>query len=223
MQHYDALRREMVEHHVRGRGISDLLVLEAMGKVPREAFVAGHLKESAYADCPLPIGEGQTISQPYIVAYMIEAMELKGGEKVLEIGAGSGYAAAVMAEIAGEVFAIERIGPLAEQAASNLAAAGYRDVRVKQADGTLGWHEEAPFDAILVSAGAPSVPEALKTQLAEGGRLVLPVGAARTIQKLVRITRRDRTRFETTDLTDVQFVPLIGDEGWQGDTDPEPW
>ena len=106
MQHYEALRREMVEHHVRGRGISDLLVLEAMGKVPREAFVAGHLKESAYADCPLPIGEGQTISQPYIVAYMIEAMELKGGEKVLEIGAGSGYAAAVMAEIAGEVCSI---------------------------------------------------------------------------------------------------------------------
>ena len=162
MTDYRNLRRDMVSRQMVSRGVRDPLVLDAMRKVPREAFVPAHLRADAYADRPLPIAEGQTISQPYIVAYMIEALNLKGGEKVLEIGTGSGYAAAVLAEIAGKVYTIERVGNLAQKAASNLIDAGYQNVHVLHADGTKGWVEEAPFDAILVSAGAPFVPEILK-------------------------------------------------------------
>jgi protein-L-isoaspartate(D-aspartate) O-methyltransferase len=175
MTDYRSLRRDMVSRQIESRGVRDQRVLEAMRKVPREAFVPTLLRAKAYADHPLLIAEGQTISQPYIVAYMIEALDLKGGEKVLEIGAGSGYAAAVLAEIAGEVYAIERIGQLAQKAASNLIDAGYHNVHILHADGTKGWVEEAPFDAILVSAGAPFIPETLKNQLATGGRMVVPV------------------------------------------------
>lgn len=208
-------RQCMVAEQIEARGVRDKQILKAMGKVRREAFVPGNVRDQAYQDTPLPIAAGQTISQPYIVAYMLEALALKGGEKVLEIGAGSGYAAAVLAEIAKDVYTIERIGQLAETAASHLMDEGYGNVHVLHADGTRGWIEEAPFDAILVSAGAPAVPETLKSQLAEGGRMVVPVGADKRAQELIRITRLEKGQFYREDLADVRFVPLIGDEGWE--------
>jgi protein-L-isoaspartate(D-aspartate) O-methyltransferase len=212
-------RKQLVATQVEARGVRDSLVLAAMGKVRRELFVPKALEDEAYADSPLPIGGGQTISQPYIVAYMVEALALRGGEKVLEIGAGSGYAAAVLSEIAREVFTIERIGRLAETAAANLAAAGCDNVHVRHADGTLGWADEAPFDAILVSAGAPNIPRTLQRQLAIGGRMVIPVGGDQRAQELVRITRVDEDEFEQEDIADVRFVPLIGKEGWESKDD----
>ncbi len=211
------LRERMVAEQVHARGVRDTRVLEAMRSVHREAFVPANVREYAYTDMPLPIAEGQTISQPYIVAYMIEALALRGGEKVLEIGAGSGYAAAVLAQIVGEVYTIERIGQLAEKAASHLVDEGYENVHVLHADGTRGWDEHAPFDAILVSAGAPVVPESLKSQLATGGRMVIPVGSDARGQELIRITRREGGQFDREDLADVRFVPLIGEEGWEAE------
>ncbi|HHI82456.1 MAG TPA: protein-L-isoaspartate(D-aspartate) O-methyltransferase [Rhizobiales bacterium] len=208
-------RQQMVDEQIYARGVRDPLVLDAMARVRREAFVPENVRQYAYYDRPLPIAEGQTISQPYIVAYMIEALALKGGERVLEIGAGSGYAAAVLAEIAGEVYTIERIGQLAEKAAAHLQDEGYENVHIKHADGTLGWREAAPFDAILVSAGAPEVPEELKSQLATGGRMVVPVGRTQYSQELVRITRRADGSFDREDIADVRFVPLIGEQGWE--------
>ncbi|MDH3664915.1 MAG: protein-L-isoaspartate(D-aspartate) O-methyltransferase, partial [Alphaproteobacteria bacterium] len=210
-------RQRMVIGQIHARGVRDARVLAAMGKVRREAFVPEQMRDLAYADTPLPIAAEQTISQPYIVAYMIEALALEGGEKVLEIGSGSGYAAAVLAEIADEVYTIERIGVLAEEAAAHLAEEGYDNVHVLHADGTKGWGEVAPFDAILVSAGAPDVPEALKSQLAIGGRMVLPVGRDPRAQELIRITRREEQEFDREDLADVRFVPLIGEEGWEAE------
>ena len=207
-------RKRMVAEQIHARGVRDAQVLKAMGRVRREAFVPEQSRKLAYADRPLQIAEGQTISQPYIVAYMVEALALKGGEKVLEIGAGSGYAAAVLAEIASEVYTIERIGQLAEKAASHLIDEGYDNVHVLHSDGTRGWDEHAPFDAILVSAGAPEIPETLKSQLTTGGRMVVPVGSDYRAQELVRITRREKGQFDREDLADVRFVPLIGEEGW---------
>lgn len=212
-------REQMVRAQLAGRGIRDPLVLAAMGKVRRELFVPGSLTQAAYDDRPLPIGGGQTISQPYIVAYMIEALSLKGGEKVLEIGAGSGYAAAVLAEIAGQVFTIERIEVLTEAAASNLSNAGHTNITVGHSDGTQGWEDEAPFDAILVSAGAPDTPRVLLQQLRTGGRLVVPVGAERSVQQLLRITRVSETEYDQTTLGDVRFVPLVGKNGWDPEDD----
>ena len=214
-------RRHMVATQILARGVRDKRVLAAMGKVRREAFVPPNARYLAYADSPLPIACNQTISQPYIVAFMIEALALQGGEKALEIGAGSGYAAAVLAEIAGEVYAIERIGQLAEEAASHLLSEGYENVHVRHADGTKGWTEAAPFDAILVSAGAPELPEALARQLAVGGRMVVPVGGDPRAQELIRITRTGTDKFDLEDLADVRFVPLIGEEGWEAD-EPAP-
>ncbi len=208
-------RERMVTEQILARGVRDKGVLNAMRKVHREAFVPENVQNLAYDDRPLPIAAGQTISQPYIVAYMIEALVLKDGDKVLEIGAGSGYAAAVLAEIAGEVFTIERIEQLAENAASNLIDEGYDNVHVLHADGTIGWLEESPFDAILVSAGAPEIPVALKKQLAIGGRMVIPVGTDPKAQELIRITRVDENEYDYEDLADVRFVPLIGKEGWE--------
>lgn len=209
-------RDEMVLRQLVRRGIADERVLAAMRTVPRELFVSDALRHAAYADAPLAIGLKQTISQPYIVAFMVEALRLKGGEKVLEIGAGSGYAAAVLGEIAAEVMAIERLGPLAEQARANLARAGCSNVTVHHADGSLGWPDGAPYDAILVSAGAPEVPHTLVVQLRPGARMVVPVGHDPGSQKLLRVTRLETGGYETETIADVRFVPLIGREGWDG-------
>ena len=212
---FSKLRREMVEQHIFARGVRSDRVLGAMRKVPRERFLPHHLQEFAYEDSPLPIAEGQTISQPYIVALMTEALLLEGGETVLEIGTGSGYAAAVLANIAKDVYTVERIGQLAEKAAATLAEHGYDNVHVLHGDGTRGWPDHAPYDAIVVAAGGPKIPASLRTQLKIGGRLVIPVGADIRAQELVRVTRTSETEFKREDLADVRFVPLLGQEGWE--------
>ncbi len=214
MTDYSRLRERMVERQIAGRGVRSEKVLNAMRKVPRERFLPNGQGVWAYDDAPLPIGDGQTISQPYIVAYMTEALALVGGEKVLEIGTGSGYAAAVLAEIAADVYTIERIDGLAIMARANLAELGYENVHVRQGDGTLGWPEQAPFDGIIVTAGGPDVPDTLKNQLEIGGRLVMPIGKTAWYQELVRITRTAETEFDMEYLMPVRFVPLIGEEGW---------
>src|SRR5271169_5280641 len=208
------LRKEMVERAIFARGVRSELVLNAMRNVPRESFLPTRLREFAYDDTALPIEEGQTISQPYIVAFMIEALVLRGGEKVLEIGAGSGYAAAVLSEIAADVYTVERHGPLAEKAAATLADLGYDNVHVLHGDGTRGWPAHAPYDAIIVAAGGPTIPESLKDQLKIGGRLVIPVGTDQRAQELVRVTRTAQSEYRREDLADVRFVPLLGEEGW---------
>lgn len=208
------LRRDMVERQIVARGVRSPLVLEAMRTVPRDAFLSQSLKEFAYDDAPLPIDANQTISQPYIVAFMIEALNLEGGETVLEIGAGSGYAAGVLSRIAGHVYTVERIAQLAEKAATVLADLHYDNVLVRHGDGTQGWPEYAPYDAIIVAAGGPTVPDSLKRQLKLGGRLVIPVGKDQRTQELVRVTRLSEDKFRTEDIADVRFVPLIGKEGW---------
>ncbi len=211
---FELQRASMVDYQLRARGIGSPLVLEAMGRVPRERFIPERMKDCAYDDGPLPIGAGQTISQPYIVALMTEALDLEGGERVLDIGTGSGYAAAVLGCIASEVFSIERVRELADRAARTLAAEGFDNVRVRCGDGTIGWSEHQPFDGIIVAAGAPSVPESLKHQLAVGGHLVIPVGSEHSVQSLERITRLGENEFRTEDLGAVRFVPLIGEQGW---------
>lgn len=216
------LREEMVARNIAGRGVCDELVLEAMRKVPRELFLPERLREFAYDDSPLPIAGEQTISQPYIVAFMAEALMLSGGEKVLEVGAGSGYAAAVLSEIAADVYTVERLGQLAEQAAARLAGLGYDNVHVLHGDGTRGWPEHAPYDAIVVAAGGPEVPASLKEQLKIGGRLVIPVGADQRTQELVRVTRVAEDQYRSEDIADVRFVPLIGEQGWPGAPGAEP-
>jgi protein-L-isoaspartate(D-aspartate) O-methyltransferase len=213
-------RDQMIERYLVHRGIRSMPVLEAMRAVPRERFLPPGLEEFAYADAPLPIAEGQTISQPYIVAMMTEALELEGGETVLEVGTGSGYAAAVLAHIAGEVYTVERIGQLAEKAASVLSNLGIANVHILHGDGTLGWPEHAPYDAIVVAAGGPQVPETLKLQLKIGGRLVIPVGRDRRVQELVRVLRTGPNEYTTEELADVRFVPLLGAEGWAAPSRP---
>ena len=208
------LRQEMVEKAIFARGVRSELVLNAMGSVPRKSFLPAQLREFAYEDTALPIEEGQTISQPYIVAFMTEALALRGGEKVLEIGAGSGYAAAILSEIAADVYTVERHGPLAEKAAATLADLGYDNVHVLHGDGTRGWPAHAPYDAIIVAASGPAIPESLKDQLKIGGRLVIPVGADQHVQELVRVTRIAQSEYRREDLADVRFVPLLGEEGW---------
>jgi len=209
----EAQRKRMVETQLIPRGIHDPLVLKAMGEVPREEFVPKDLRESAYGDNPLPIGEGQTISQPYIVALMTEALELKGAEKVLEIGTGSGYQAAVLAEIAGEVYSVERVAPLSEKAKQILERLGYDNIHFKVFNGTLGWPEHSPYAAIMVTAGAPEIPEPLIEQLAEGGRLIIPVGDSLG-QDLLKI-RKVNGEPVTEDLGAVRFANLIGEYGWK--------
>jgi protein-L-isoaspartate(D-aspartate) O-methyltransferase len=189
-----------------------------MRAVPREAFVEPGFEEFAYEDSPLPIGEGQTISQPYIVALMIEAAELKPEDRVLEVGAGSGYAAAVVSRIAKEVYAIERHAALATAARRRFDKLGYDNIHLRIGDGTQGWPETAPFDAILVAASAPEVPRALKEQVAIGGRLVIPVGEQRWRQTLRKIRRTTETEYEDESLGAVMFVPLVGEQAWVEDT-----
>ena len=222
MKDLSRARQRMIEAHLEARGIRSPLVLDAMRRVPREAFVEPGSEEFAYEDTPLAIGEGQTISQPYIVAMMIEAAGVEPGDSVLEVGTGSGYAAAVMSLIAEKVFTIERHEALCRTAEKRLAETGYGNVEVRRGDGTRGWPEEAPFDAILVAAGGPAVPQALKDQLAVGGRLVIPVGGEQREQRLLRVTRINREQYEEEDLGGVMFVPLIGEEGWKARERPEP-
>jgi protein-L-isoaspartate(D-aspartate) O-methyltransferase len=214
MLDYEYSRHRMVEAHIARRGVRHERVLAAMRKVPREKFVDEGFEEFAYEDSPLPIGSGQTISQPFIVARMAEAAEIEDADRVLEIGTGSGYAAAILAELASEVVTVERHAELAELAMARLRDCGYGKVDVKVADGTKGWPDKAPFDAIIVTAGGPSVPVSLQEQLEIGGRLVIPVGEHRREQRLLRITRVSANKFEEEDLGGVMFVPLIGEEGW---------
>ena len=207
-------REIMLSRDLEGRGIADPKVLEAMRAVPREEFVPAELKDQAYRDYPLPIDEGQTISQPYIVAYMAECLELSSADRVLEIGTGSGYSAAVLSRIAAQVFSVERFASLAQSAGERLRRLGYDNIRIHVGDGTLGWLEHAPYDAIIVTAGAPKVPKPLLEQLAGGGRLLLPVGPDRLGQTLIRVRRVDVNEYREERLLAVQFVPLVGAEGW---------
>lgn len=211
-------RRLMVESQIRRRGILDPRVLRAMEHVPRHLFVPRHLWDQAYNDYPLPIGDGQTISQPYMVALMTEALELSGTEKLLEVGTGSGYQAAILAELAKEVYTIERLASLARPAEELLHRLGYKNVHVIVGDGTLGWPPAAPYDAIIVTAGAPKVPPALVEQLGLGGRLVIPVGD-RWNQTLTRIRRLPTGDLKTEYLGGCRFVKLIGAQGWQAGED----
>ena len=206
-------RNRMVETQLAHRGVRDPQVLAAMGTVPREDFVEEDLKRSAYEDRALAIAEGQSISQPYIVAIMIEAARLGSGDRVLEVGAGSGYAAAILSRIAGQIFAIERYAALTAEAQNRCHKLGYDNILFRTGDGSLGWPKEAPFDAILVAAGGPAPPVSLKRQLAIGGRLIVPIGDALE-QRLLRLTRLDSQTFRNEDLGGVRFVPLIGEQGW---------
>jgi len=206
-------RRRMVQEQLIPRGITDRRVLEALAKVPRHLFVPEALWHQAYSDRPLPIGYGQTISQPYIVALMTEALELQGDERVLEVGTGSGYQAAILAELAKQVYSVERMPELARRARRILDRLGYGNVLIRVGDGSKGWPERAPFDAIIVTAGAPKVPKALLQQLKVGGRMVIPVGDEHS-QELLKIVRL-KDGFQQEELGGCRFVKLIGEEGWR--------
>jgi protein-L-isoaspartate(D-aspartate) O-methyltransferase len=199
----------MVAEQIRARGVRDAAVLAAMESVPRERFVPEAFRERAFADGPLPIGDGQTISQPYVVAAMVELLGLGPKDRVLEIGTGSGYAAAVLARVAAEVYSVERFASLASQARQRLAALGFSNVHVLHGDGSRGWAEHAPYQGILVSAGAPEIPPALREQLAVGGRLVIPVGPSPGYQTLTRVTRAGADDYREEQLDFVVFVPLV--------------
>jgi len=217
MVNFSRQRHRMVKDQIVQRGIRSLHVIAAMRRVPREAFVDPGFKDFAYEDSPLPIGHKQTISQPFMVAMMIEAAEVEPGDMVLEVGAGSGYAAAVLSRIAAKVFAIERHSSLAEAARKRLAHLCYDNVEIRSGDGTRGWPDAAPFDAILVAAGAPDVPNALKEQLAIGGRLIIPVGEVERCQTLRKVRRLSDEAFDEENLGAVAFVPLIGKSAWAED------
>jgi len=210
---YIQSRGNMVKTQIKARGITDARVLAAMSKIPRHRFVEPDLVSQAYGDYPLSIGEGQTISQPYIVALMTEALELTGREKTLEIGTGSGYQTAILAELSAQVYTIERIPGLQEKAKKILDELGYTNIKYKVFDGTIGWPEEAPFDAVIVTAAAPQVPDPLLAQLAEDGRLVIPVGG-RLEQDLLKITKKQGETVRTS-LGGCRFVSLIGVHGWR--------
>jgi protein-L-isoaspartate(D-aspartate) O-methyltransferase len=214
MTDFAELRERMVDRQIAARGIRDPLLLDALRQVPRERFVSPDYGAQAYGDHPLPIEAGQTISQPYIVALMIEAAEVRPGDRVLEVGAGSGYAAAVMSRIAGQVIGIERQPELVEIARERLQRLGYDNVEVVEGDGTRGWPDKAPYDAILAAASGSHVPQPLVDQLAPGGRLVMPVGGRAWIQQLVKLTKLADGRTRQENLGEVRFVPLIGEEGW---------
>jgi protein-L-isoaspartate(D-aspartate) O-methyltransferase len=215
MNKFKSLRKQMIEYQLIARGLRDQEVLNAIGTVQREEFIPADLVEFAYSDSPLPIAANQTISQPYIVALMTAALELKPDERVLEVGTGSGYAAAVLSEIAKDVYTIERHNILVNTAKKRFDDLGYKNINVLYGDGTLGWPEHAPFDAIVVTAGGPDVPRALRQQLAIGGRLVIPVGDFLHTQQLLRIRRVSEDEYKEEDLGSVRFVPLIGAAGWE--------
>ncbi len=210
---FDQAREMMVQTQLISRGIRDEKVLSAMRKVPRHRFVPEHLLEEVYNDYPLPIGEGQTISQPYMVALMTECLNFKDHGKVLEIGTGSGYQTAILAELAEKVYSIERIEILALRARKILEELGYKNIFIRVGDGTAGWPEEAPFDKILVTAGAPKIPPPLVEQLKEGGRLVIPVGGSFS-QTLTIVDKKD-DKVETREVCGCVFVPLVGAHGWE--------
>lgn len=210
---YDSEREQMVVTQIISRGVRDVRVLEAMRLVPRHCFVQPEYQFLAYSDGPLPIGQGQTISQPYIVALMSELMQLNGQEKVLEVGTGSGYQAAVLAHLAAEVHTIERFPPLARYARRILKDLGLRNVAVHEGDGTLGLPEHAPYDAIMVTAAAPEVPAALLEQINDGGRLVIPVGTRGG--QILEVWRRRGAQYDSESVIPVAFVPLIGEQGWK--------
>jgi len=207
---YARKRRQMVAEQLAGRDISDRRVLEVMGRVPRHLFVLPPYRDQSYEDYPLPIEEGQTISQPYIVALMTQSLGLEGGEKVLEIGTGSGYQAAVLAELKARVFSIEINPRLAEQAARTVRELGYRDIRVKSGDGFFGWPEEAPFDGVIVTCASPRIPPLLVEQLKEGGRLIIPLGDARQSQVLT-LAIKTGGKLRTREISGVRFVPMTGE------------
>ena len=210
---YERQREEMVRHQIEARGIKDPVVLSAFRSVPRHLFVSEALRDQAYGDYPLPIGEQQTISQPYIVAEMTQALELRTDDRVLEIGTGSGYQAAILAEIVYRVYTIERIRSLYIQARKLLDKLHYHNIVMRCSDGTAGWKDESPFDAIIVTAGAPHVPEKLLDQLAEGGRMVVPVGNQHS-QDLIKVVK-DKKGIIKSNLGGCRFVKLIGEHGWK--------
>jgi protein-L-isoaspartate(D-aspartate) O-methyltransferase len=214
---FAAERERMVQRQIAGRGIKGRRLLEAFRAVPRELFVPEEMREFAYEDGPLPIEAEQTISQPYIVAAMIEAAEVSPGDRVLEVGAGSGYAAAVIGRIAAEVIAVERHHELVELARARMTRLGYDNVRIVEGDGTEGVPDEAPFEAILCAASGSHVPQALLAQLSVGGILVMPVGEPNAVQNLVKVSRRGEDDYQREDLGPVRFVPLIGAQGWSED------
>jgi protein-L-isoaspartate(D-aspartate) O-methyltransferase len=210
--HKEVARRRMVEEQIKARGIKDERLLAAMAKVPRHLFVEKGLDAQAYSDRALPIGEGQTISQPYMVAIMTASLSLRGDEKVLEIGTGSGYQTAILAELAAKVFTMERLSGLTVRAKELLDQLGYKNVILRVGDGTLGWKQFAPYDRILVTAGAPRVPAPLEEQLAEGGVLVVPVGDSVSQKLAIATKKRGKTQVNTC--CPCTFVPLLGKEGW---------
>lgn len=206
-------RRRMVEEQLEARGISDTRVLQAFLTVPRHEFVSKDLQPEAYADHPLPIGGGQTISQPYMVALMVQLLHLQGHERVLEVGTGSGYQLAILSQVALEVYSIERLPELADQSLSRLEELGYLNVHISVGNGTLGWVEHAPYEGILIAAGAPAVPPPLVRQLADGGRLVIPLGSQQ-VQTLTLVKKR-REALSQQPITTCVFVPLLGEYGWR--------
>ncbi len=214
MTNFAAERDAMIERQIEARGIHEPTILEAFRSVPREEFLSKEYADLAYGDHPLPIEAGQTISQPYIVALMIQAAEMKVGDNVLEVGAGSGYAAAIMSRIAGRVTAVERQPDLVKVAQERMQRLGFDNVRIVQGDGTRGWEPETPYDAILAAASGSHIPPAWIEQLADGGRIVMPVGEPTFIQKLIKVTKGPGGKLITEDLGGVRFVPLIGEEGW---------
>ncbi|MEW5804310.1 MAG: protein-L-isoaspartate(D-aspartate) O-methyltransferase [bacterium] len=214
MKDLHILRQEMVKNQLIARGIRDQAVLEAMREVPREEFVPESLAEFAYEDAPLPIGEGQTISQPYVVALMLEKLELSPGDRVLEIGTGSGYSSALLSRIAGEVYTVERLESLVQAARERFLRLGYENIHSRHSNGTLGWPEHAPYDAVIVTAGSPSIPDPLREQLAVGGRMIIPIGSIPRLQALVLMRRLSEHDYRQENFGTVQFVPLIGAAGW---------
>jgi protein-L-isoaspartate(D-aspartate) O-methyltransferase len=212
-------RHRMVERQLAGRGITDERVLEAMREVPRHRFVPEDMEDMAYRDTPLPIGHGQTISQPYIVAYMTQALHLTPDERLLEVGTGSGYQVAILSRLAKRVYSVERMNELSERAEQIVRELGYDNVEFRVGDGGYGWPEEAPFDAILVTAAAPEVPQPLIAQLADGARLVAPIGPA-GYQELIRLTKQGEGT-KVDHLVPVAFVPLVGEHGWREQDSPQ--